>query len=298
MPDLSQLRTFVAVVQEGHLTRAAERLHMSQPTASNHIRALEREFEVQLFHRHTRGLEATAAGRRLADVAARILGDSAELVSLARSLQGKPSGRLLIGTIEDRDVLAQLPVLTQWVRERYPLVELGFESRNSLAIRQGIATGELDAGFFVAAAVPTDMVGFEVKRLEFVVAGPSSWAERLGCADRAALAAMPWVATPPGTSNAELAQRLFAPLGLQARETAVVSNDTLLRAMVRGGIGIGFILRELAEKGVGDGSFTIVPGTWSTTGLQFGYARVRQTDPLLELLSTGLREVLSSTPHE
>src|SRR5690349_15588874 len=99
--DLTQLRTFVAVVQEGHLTRAAERLHISQPTASNHIKALEGTLGVQLFVRTTRGLEPTPAGLRLAESAGRVLGSTMELVSLARELQANPAGRLSLGTLAD-----------------------------------------------------------------------------------------------------------------------------------------------------------------------------------------------------
>src|SRR5690606_17339909 len=92
--DLTQLRTFVAVAQEGHLTRAAERLHISQPAASAHIRALESFFELQLFTRTNRGLELTVAGQRLAEGAGRVLGSTLELTSLARELRGGKVGRL------------------------------------------------------------------------------------------------------------------------------------------------------------------------------------------------------------
>src|SRR4029453_9980722 len=127
MFDLTQLRTFVAVVQEGHLTRASERLHISQPTASNHIRALEGHFEVQLFHRTTRGLEPTVAGLRLAEAARRVLGSSMELTSLARDPRGSPSGRLSVGTVADPKLIAQLPLLVNWLHEHYPLLEVNIE---------------------------------------------------------------------------------------------------------------------------------------------------------------------------
>lgn len=154
--NLTHLRTLVAVVQEGHLTRAAERLRISQPAASHHLRSLEQQFGLPLFTRTPQGVVPTAAGLQLSEQAARLLASSLELLSTASELRGSASGRIAIGTIEDPSVHAALPSLIKWFHEHYPLIELSIESRNSSSIRQGILTGKSTRAFtFHARMKPT-----------------------------------------------------------------------------------------------------------------------------------------------
>ncbi|MDO8776556.1 MAG: LysR family transcriptional regulator [Burkholderiaceae bacterium] len=288
--DLTQLRTFVAVVQEGHLTRAAERLHISQPTASNHIKALESHFGIQLFVRTTRGLEPTAAGMRLAESASRVLGSTMELVSLARELQASPSGRLALGTIADPQT-NRLPALVTWLCEHHPLLDLNIETRSSLSTKLGLRSGELDAGFFVSSALEDDMDGVVLKILDYVVAGPSAWKDRLPGADWRALAAMPWIVTPKGTSNADLCEHFFRPRGLQLNVALEVNNDALLRSLIVEGVGIGFVRRDIAEEGQARGAYSIAPMTMSSTKLLFGYLRARKSDPVIQIVEGGLQDM-------
>jgi DNA-binding transcriptional LysR family regulator len=91
--ELRHLKYFVVVAEEGHFTRAAERLGMAQPPLSQQVQKLEREIGAQLFHRLTRGVELTDAGRVLYEDARRIVSDVELAKSRAQSAQpaGKPA---------------------------------------------------------------------------------------------------------------------------------------------------------------------------------------------------------------
>jgi len=291
--DLTQLRTFVAVAQEGHLTRAAERLHVSQPAASAHIRALERFLDIALFVRTNRGLELTAAGRRLADCAEHVLGQAAGLDSLARELRGSIGGRLRLGTNADPS-LSKLGALVSRLRERYPLLELDVQMRSSLATSQGVLAGELDAGFLLGVSLETGLTGLRLARLGYRITGPAAWAAELDTSDLRALAALPWVTTAPGTSNHEMREAIFRPLGLAVNATVETNNDLVLRSLVADGVGVGMIREDFAEAGRRNGVYALPPVGPGTTFLQFVYPTRVPDDPII---AAARALVLEMWPH-
>src|SRR5947209_4370045 len=95
--DLRHLRYFIAVAEEGHITRAAERLGMQQPPLSQQIRGLERELDVRLFRRLPRGVELTDAGSALLTQARLILSQVDQAVATTRSTARGEQGRIAIG---------------------------------------------------------------------------------------------------------------------------------------------------------------------------------------------------------
>jgi len=94
--DLKTMEYYVAVVEEGSITRAAERLHMSQPPLTVRLKALEAELGVALLARHGRGVEPTPAGRVFADRARRLLRDVQRTAEAARLVGQGVAGTLTV----------------------------------------------------------------------------------------------------------------------------------------------------------------------------------------------------------
>src|SRR5436853_7897664 len=95
--DIRHLRYFVAVAEEGNVTRAAERLGIQQPPLSQQIRALEAELDVQLFRRKPRGVEMTEAGQTLLAEARAILRQVERATSATRRCARGEVGRIALG---------------------------------------------------------------------------------------------------------------------------------------------------------------------------------------------------------
>jgi DNA-binding transcriptional LysR family regulator len=97
--DLRQLRCFVAVAEERSVTRAAIRLHLTQPPLSAQLSRMERELGVQLLVRHRRGVDLTQAGQRLLEHARQVLSDMDAAVDAVRGVGQGRTGRLALAFV-------------------------------------------------------------------------------------------------------------------------------------------------------------------------------------------------------
>ena len=113
--DYSGLRAFVTVAREGNLTRAAERLFVTQPALSLQLKKLHESIGVMLFERRPRGMRLTEAGQKLLPAAERALTAAAEFRAAATRLKGSVTGRLRLGTIVDPEFLRMGPFLTSLI---------------------------------------------------------------------------------------------------------------------------------------------------------------------------------------
>ena len=145
--ELRHLRYFVAVAEEGHVTRAAERLGIQQPPLSQQIQALERELDAPLFRRKPRGVELTPAGRALLDDARAILARADEAVAaVKRAAQGE-AGRLGIGFTSSASFHPFVPRAIRAFREAHPLVALALEESGTTELVAALRAQTIDAAF-------------------------------------------------------------------------------------------------------------------------------------------------------
>lgn len=143
--ELRHLRYFVAVAEELHFGRAAERLHLSQPPLSQQIRKLEDILGYALFLRTSRSVRLTSAGTAYLERARRTLGNVQRDIEETRSIGQGESGSLHIGFVSSA-MLTTLPAVFTAYRERFPRVHLHLHESFTSRVAEGLRNGTLDAG--------------------------------------------------------------------------------------------------------------------------------------------------------
>src|SRR4030095_14613458 len=145
MLEISQLRCFVAVAEELHFGRAAERLNMTQPPLSRQIRLLEHQVGTPLFERTNRVVRFTAAGRMVFSEAARILRLAEEAAFSARRAASGDKGSIAIGFTATFGY-GVLPDIVRGLRERSPNFTITLKEMVTSAQLEALDAGQLDVG--------------------------------------------------------------------------------------------------------------------------------------------------------
>jgi len=246
--EIRQLRYFIAVADERHITRAAERLNMQQPPLSRQIKAMERELDVQLFHRKARGVELTDAGRALLDDARAIVARLDHAFETTRRCARGEQGRVCVGITSSSSYHPFVPQVIRAYRETFPLISLTLEEQHNSALIDGLRSESIDVAFVRTA--PADRAGLVVNRLlaePMVIALPRGHLLARRYHDTAiplkALANETFVAVRPpngvGLSDSTLAA--YQAAGFSPRIGQEAPRITSMLNLVAAGLGISFV---------------------------------------------------------
>ena len=146
--ELRQLRHFVAVAEEMHFGRAAQRLHMTQPPLSQSIQALEAMLGTPLFARTSRSVTLTPAGAALLPHVRQLLHDAQALPDLARRAAAGESGRLALAFVSTADY-SVLPSFLHQFRTAYPQVQIELREATTDLQLEALEHDEIDVGLLI-----------------------------------------------------------------------------------------------------------------------------------------------------
>jgi LysR family transcriptional regulator, salicylic acid-responsive activator of bsdBCD len=236
--DIRQLRYFMAIVEEGQISRAAKRLHIAQPPLSLQLKSLEEELGVQLIERNTRSMQPTQAGHALYQRAEQIVSMIDAAAKEVREHDGAIRGILSIGSPTAIGNL-YVPDRIKDFHDRYP--EISFQWREGNTFR-------------ILELLDANVIEFGIVRLPV----------REGAYDMVPLMTEPWVAIVPKKTmqqpkRIQLAKLVAAPLLLMHRQSGIRAHDMVLDAFSAAGMTPDIFcesdnvlaLLSLVERGLG-----------------------------------------------
>ena len=175
--ELRHLRYFVAVGEEQHYGRAAERLGIAQPALSRQIQDLEKELGFSLFDRLPRGVKLSAAGKLYLSDARRILHEVEGAKLRAERVARGQAGTLRVGFVEALSWRGVVPDSFRRFRRRQPDAELDLHPMLSNQQMEAVRSGKLDAGFIFSLEAPDgDVAQLQVARYKLMLAAPQGHA--------------------------------------------------------------------------------------------------------------------------
>lgn len=288
--ELYQLKTFLVVAEEQHLTRASERLHASQPTVSAHIKSLEEELETRLFIRTPKGMRLTEAGELLLDKARAVVQSVDDLRTEARNLGDELVGDLSLGLNTDAEYLRIVPLLNS-LAEDHPKITLQIQQRASTSVQGAIRDGSLDCGFIFGPPRYPELHTVPLEVTQFYVAVPDIWKDRIQ-GGLEALVELPWIMDPSDNPVQKLIEPFFASRNLNPAKRLEVDGDEVIRVLVAAGRGVSF-LREnevRAANRIGQ-KVHAVPFEELTIDLNFVCLKRQDQDPVMQAVIAHVLEV-------
>lgn len=285
-----QLRLLLAVSREGSVSRAAQRLHLTQPTLSAQLRQLAEQVGLPLFERVGRKLHLTAAGHAVLDTAQRVEQELESLDETLAELRGDVVGRLQLAVVSTAETFIPR-LLGDFCRER-PAVEVSLVVLNRDAVIRRLADNRDDLYIMSRPpqAPPVVATPFLSNPLVVVAAADHPLAGHVSLPIEA-LADEEFVLREPGSGTRQAAEQFFAAHGLTLRPRLELGSNEAVKQAVAGGLGLSLLsahaLAHAADEGI---AVLRVEGTPLPTQWQVVYPAGKRLSPLAGAFLAFLRE--------
>jgi DNA-binding transcriptional LysR family regulator len=287
--ELYQLKTFVAVAEEGNLTRAAERVFASQPAVSAHIKALEEELGLPLFVRTPRGMQLTDIGKGLKMKADSILLAAEDMLNQANSFREKLSGELSVALNTDSNFL-RISELVTVLNGNHPGLKPIFSLSSSHVILKEVRDRRLDAGFTFFENPYAEVTTIKLMSMPVRIVAPATWGPRVEGKSIDQLAAMPWIKPHKDCPFMQVMDGVFEDSGIFMDDCIGADSEDIIRDLVAAGKGISLLKQHDADKMVSEGLAIICKtGPELSLNINFVYAKSRMNDPLIKALTGAVK---------
>jgi DNA-binding transcriptional LysR family regulator len=239
---LRQLEVFLAIAHAHSYRQAAEALHTSQPSLSQHVRELEAELRVRLFDRLSRGVALTEAGQLLEERAKRVFATLTDVREVLGELQGLQRGSLLIGASTTPGIYV-LPAVIGEFRRRHPGINLRLRIANSRVIEEAIRAHEVDLGVVGGHGLAPGeecLAAGLADELVLIVSPTHRWAKRREVAP-ADLTDEPLLVREEGSATRRVTERALEQAAVGWRVSMELGHTEAIKQAVMAGLGVAFV---------------------------------------------------------
>jgi LysR family transcriptional regulator, carnitine catabolism transcriptional activator len=293
--DLRRLRLFLAVVDEGGFTRAAEAEFVSQPSVSQAMRELEADLGTPLFHRVGRGVTLTTAGEALVGPARQTLRDVETARAAVAAVGGLEAGRLDLCALPTLAVDPVAP-LTGAFRTAHPGVTVTLaDAEGPAEVASLVINGDAEVGITVEHAANDTLRSVALGQQEMLVVLPPGTAirSRTRALPAEELANRPIVTTPRGTSTRQLLDEAFEAARVIPHIAVVTAQREAVLPLVLAGAGASLLPQPVAANAAALGA-VVVPMRPRVNRQVVAVHRDSALSPaaaaFLTIAGTGLRE--------
>lgn len=291
--DLTDLRLFVAIAEEGNLTRGAARAFLAPSSASHRLQRLEAALGAQLFQRQARGVALTRAGEALLRNARQVLAAleqmHANLSPFASGVRGHVS--LWANTHATHSFLPD--DLAEFLRA-HPQVSVTLEERTSPEIVLAVARGEVEVGVVAERVEGADveLLPYRADRL-VLIAPPAHPLARLGVTAFADVLDHPFVMLHAGSAIHTFTMNTAAALGRHLDVRIQVRSFEAVCRMVAAGVGLGLVPRSAVSGGLAAPTVIELAEPWAQRDLQ---VCIRARENLSGFAQALVERLLASAP--
>ena len=243
---ITQLTAFLAVVEGGSVTAAADALMVTQPSVSSAIAALGRELGCELFERSGRGVRLTAAGTAFLPYATDVVGLLESGRQAVREQAELAASRLRIIAVTTA-AESFVPPLMRAFSDQHPRIELTLDVGNRERVLDRIRTRHVDVAILGKPPADDQLVAAPLFENEIVcIAAPDDPAVARGSVPARDLGDRAWLLREPGSGTRALNEQFLSERGIAPRQLTLASNGAIKQA-ARAGLGVSLISRDAVE---------------------------------------------------